>query len=144
MAPDIQDGDLTLSMTLDRQALRIEQGQVNLLGVCLDFIGSADLATVFPDGFLHPPRDMDHLAYELSFDQTGGDFTRLAPWIPGFSGRFSSHGRLQGRGFDLDTLWAGYELGVLLRRSSRWRRDRPPGPGCPPVRQHGKPDPACG
>jgi autotransporter translocation and assembly factor TamB len=115
MAPDIQDGDLTLSMTLDRQALRIEQGQVNLLGVRLDFTGSTDLAPVFPDGFLHPPRDMDHLAYELSFDQTGGDFTRLAPWIPGFSGRFSSHGRLQGRGFDLDTLWAGYELGVLFK-----------------------------
>lgn len=114
MAPDIRDGDLFLAMTLARQALTIEQGQVSLLGARLDFTGSTDLAPVFPDGFLHPPRDMDHLAYALSFDQTGGDFTRLAPWVPGFSGRFSSHGRLQGRGTSLDTLWAGYELAVLF------------------------------
>ncbi|MDZ7665637.1 MAG: hypothetical protein U5K27_09985 [Desulfotignum sp.] len=44
-----------------------------------------------------------------------GDFARLAPWIPGFSGQFSARGRIRGEGISLDTLAAEYELALSLK-----------------------------
>ena len=116
MKQTFEKGRLDVAMNLAEQVLTIEQGQVNLPGARMDFSGSTDLSALFPEGFLHPAGDPDHLAYEISFDQQGGDFSRLAPWLPGFSGQFSSHGRIRGKGVFPATLAADYELGASLTR----------------------------
>ncbi len=110
MEQAFEKGSLDVAMDLAEQVMTIEQGQVNLLGSRMNFSGSTDLSSLFPDGFLHPAGDMDRLAYVVSFDQQGGDFARLAPWMPGYSGQFSSHGRIQGKGISLDTLTAEFAL----------------------------------
>jgi autotransporter translocation and assembly factor TamB len=115
MAPDMQDGSLDIAMNLANRVLRLEQGWVDLLGFQAAFSGSTDLSRVFPDGFLGPAHDFEQLNYALSFNQTEGDFQHLAPWIPGFSGKFSSRGRIQGRGISVDTLAAGYELTAVFK-----------------------------
>ncbi len=110
MEQAFEKGRVDITMDLAEQVLTIEQGQVNLLGSRMDLSGSTDLSSLFPDGFLNPARDMDHLAYEVSFDQQGGDFVRLAPWMPGFSGQFSSRGHIRGKGISLETLTAEFVL----------------------------------
>lgn len=110
MKQTFEKGSLDVAMNLSEQVLTIAQGQVNLLDAHMDFSGSTDLSSLFPEGFLHPARDMDRLGYEISFDQQGGDFTRLAPWMPGFSGEFSTRGRIRGKGISLDTITAQYSL----------------------------------
>ncbi len=109
-----EKGTLDIAMNLAEQVLTIEQGQVNLLDSRMDFSGSTDLSSLFPDGFLHPARDTGLLAYEVSFDQQGGDFARLSPWMPGFSGQFSFRGHIRGKGISLETLAAEYELAASL------------------------------
>jgi autotransporter translocation and assembly factor TamB len=115
MAPDIQDASLDVSADLAERILTLEPGQANLLGISTAFSGSADLSRVFPKGFLQSARDFEQLAYTLSFNQTSGDLTQLAPWIPGFSGQFTSRGRVQGRGVSAKTLSAGYELAAVFK-----------------------------
>ncbi len=110
MEQAFKKGSLDVAMDLAEQVLTIAQGQVSLLGSRMDFSGSTDLSSLFPDGFLEPARDMDRLAYMVSFDQQGGDFARLSPWMPGFSGQFSSRGDIRGKGVSLETLAADYEL----------------------------------
>jgi hypothetical protein len=97
MAPDIQGGTLAVAANLADRVLTLETGQADLMGITTVFSGSTDLSQVFPDGFLHPAHDVDQLTYSLTFDQTGGDLNRLSPWIPGFSGKFSSRGSGPGR-----------------------------------------------
>ncbi|MDT8377883.1 MAG: translocation/assembly module TamB domain-containing protein [Desulfotignum sp.] len=115
MGPDIQDGRLDIAVDLAQRVLTLDPAQVSLLGITTTVSGSTDLSQVFPDGFMHPAQDMDKLSYSLSFNQTGGDFKQLTPWIPGFSGQFSSRGRVQGRGVSVDTLTAGYELTSIFK-----------------------------
>ncbi|MCF8090869.1 MAG: translocation/assembly module TamB domain-containing protein [Desulfotignum sp.] len=110
MKQAFEKGSMDITMDLAEQVLTIAQGQVNLLDSRMDFSGSTDLSLLFPDGFLHPARDMDHLSYAVSFDQQGGDFARLSPWIPGFSGQFSSRGHIRGKGISLETLTAEFAL----------------------------------
>jgi hypothetical protein len=122
VGPDIREGSLDIALNLDRQALlTIEQGQADLLGARLNVTGSADLAPILPDGFLHPAKDLNRLAFQVNFRQTDGDFNRLAPWLPGFSGRFSSFGTLEGHGIDPAAFRAEYDLGVVLKD---FRQDR--------------------
>jgi autotransporter translocation and assembly factor TamB len=115
MAPDIQGGTLAVAANLADRVLTLETGQADLMGITTVFSGSTDLSQVFPDGFLHPAHDVDQLTYSLTFDQTGGDLNRLSPWIPGFSGKFSSRGRVQGRGVSVETLSAGYDLSAVFK-----------------------------
>ncbi|MDZ7663946.1 MAG: translocation/assembly module TamB domain-containing protein [Desulfotignum sp.] len=115
MVPDIQDGSLDVSADLAERILTLEPGQAELLGISTTFSGSVDLSQVFPEGFLQSDRDVEQLAYILSFNQTGGDLEQLAPWIPGFSGQFTSRGRVQGRGVSVETLSAGYELAAVFK-----------------------------
>ncbi|EMS80273.1 translocation/assembly module TamB domain-containing protein [Desulfotignum phosphitoxidans] len=115
MAPDIKDGSLDIAMNLANRVLHLEQGRADLLGIQAAFSGSTNLSQVFPDGFLGPAQDFEQLNYALSFNQTEGDFQHLAPWVPGFSGKFSSRGQIQGRGISVDTLAAGYELTAVFK-----------------------------
>ncbi len=110
MAPDVQDGSLDIAVSLAERVLTIEPGRADLLGITTTVSGFTDLSRVFPKGFLDSAPDFEQMTYALSFDQTGGDFTRLTPWLSGFSGQFSSRGRIQGRGISVDTLSAGYDL----------------------------------
>ncbi len=126
MEQAFEKGSMDIAMDLAEQMLTIEQGQVNLLGSRLDFSGSTDLSLLFPDGFLHPARDMDHLAYAVSFDQQGGDFARLSPWMPGFSGQFSSRGDIRGKGISLETLAADYALAASLKGFKQDQGQRDP------------------
>ncbi|MEE4362847.1 MAG: translocation/assembly module TamB domain-containing protein [Desulfotignum sp.] len=114
MEQTFKKGSLDITMDLAEQVLTIAQGQVNLLDSRMEFSGATDLSSLFPEGFLHPVRDMDRLAYAVSFDQQGGDFARLAPWMPGYSGQFSSHGDIRGKGISMETLTADYKLAVSL------------------------------
>jgi len=126
MAPDIQDASLDVSVDLAERRLTLEPGQADLLGISTTFSGSADLSQVFPEGFLHPVQDMDLLSYALSFNQAGGDLKQLAPWIPGFSGQFTSRGRVQGRGVSVETLVAGYELAAVFKEFKQDQADIDP------------------
>ncbi len=110
MAPNVQNGSLDIAVSLAGRVLTLERARTDLLGITTTISGSTDLSRVFPDGFLGSAPDLAQMTYALAFDQTGGDFARLAPWMPGFSGQFSSRGRAQGRGISLDTLTAGYDL----------------------------------
>jgi hypothetical protein len=102
MDQTIQNSDLSLSAELDNQVFSIEKGQVNLLGMRIDLTGSTNLKSIFPEGFLHPAHDPDTLTYEITFNQQEGDLTNLHPWLPEFSGQFSSSGRVAGKGNTLD------------------------------------------
>lgn len=115
LAPDIQDGTLDVAVNLADRVLTLETGQADLMGITTVFSGSTDLSQVFPGGFLHPVHDVDQLIYALTFDQTGGDFNRLSPWLPGFSGQFSSRGRVEGQGISVDVLSAGYDLTAVFK-----------------------------
>ncbi|MGM0394030.1 MAG: translocation/assembly module TamB domain-containing protein [Thermodesulfobacteriota bacterium] len=126
MAPDIQDASLNVSVDLAERMLTLEPGQADLLGISTSFSGSADLSQVFPEGFLHPVQDMDLLSYALSFNQTGGDLKQLAPWIPGFSGQFTSRGRVRGRGVSVETLVAGYDLAAVFKEFKQDQADIDP------------------
>jgi autotransporter translocation and assembly factor TamB len=122
VGPDIREAGLDISLNLDRQALvTIEQGQADLLGARVNLTGSADLGPVFPEGFLQPAADLNGLAFQVNLRQADGDFKRLAPWLPGFSGRFSSFVTLQGQGVDPAVLQAEFDLGMGLKD---FRQDR--------------------
>jgi len=126
MDQTIQNSDLSLSAELDNQVFSIEKGQVNLLGMRIDLTGSTDLKSLFPKGFLHPAHDPDTLTHEVTFNQQGGDFTNLHQWIPGFSGQFSSGGRVAGKGFTLDSLSTDYAVDASFTHIKQDRGDIDP------------------
>lgn len=126
MAPDIQDGSLDVAVNLAERVLTVEPGRADLLGITTAVSGFTDLSKVFPKGFLDSAPDFDQMTYALSFDQTGGDLTRLASWMPGFSGRFSSRGRVRGRGISVDTLSAGYDLTSTFKEFKQNQADIDP------------------
>jgi autotransporter translocation and assembly factor TamB len=126
VAPDIQGATLDVAVNLADRILTLEPGQAELLGISTTFSGSVDLSQVFPEGFLKSVRGVEQLAYTLSFNQTGGDLKQLTPWIPGFSGQFTSRGRVQGRGVSVDTLSAGYELAAGFKEFKQDQADIDP------------------
>jgi|GEM_PF-683624 len=126
MAQDVRGGSLDVAVNLSGRVLTLETGRADLLGITTTFSGSTDLSRVFPEGFLESAPDLAQMTYALAFDQTGGDFIRLAPWMPGFSGQFSSRGRVRGRGISVDTLAAGYDLTSAVKEFKHNQADIDP------------------
>lgn len=101
---DLEQGNIKLALSLDDRSLKLDSGQLDLLGARISVSGQTDLAPMFPDGFLNPPADPGQVTYSFSFDQQNGDFQQLTKWIQGFTGRFSTQGHIQGSGINPDTL----------------------------------------
>lgn len=115
MNEDIEQGNIQLAFSLEDRSLNIDSGQADLFGARLSLKGSADFAPLFPDGFLKPPNRSGQAAYSFSFEQKNGDLLKLNRWIQGFSGQFSSHGKIDGRGIDPDTLSVNSRISFSLK-----------------------------
>jgi len=119
---DLKGDGLNLSASLVDRNLSIKKGTLNILGSNITFNGMVDLKDFFPKGFLNPAQNIDDLKYDFSFDQKNGDFQDLEKWVKGFSGRFSSFGKLTGKGIQPENLAANYHFNVVLED---FKQDKP-------------------
>jgi autotransporter translocation and assembly factor TamB len=119
---NLKGDSINLSAALADRILLIKKGRLNILGSDISLKGEADLKDFFPKGFLNPPQNPDTLKYDFSFDQKNGDFQHLEKWVKGFSGRFSSSGRIKGKGIHLETLAADYDFNLVLEK---FKQDKP-------------------
>ncbi len=119
---DLKGEKLALSATLDDRIISIKKANLDTLGSDIAFKGMVDLKELFPKGFLSPARNSDFLKYDFSFDQKNGDFQHIEKWVKGFSGRFSSAGKLTGKGIHPETLAASYQFNLVLED---FKQDKP-------------------
>ncbi|MBU1696621.1 MAG: AsmA family protein, partial [Proteobacteria bacterium] len=119
---DLKGDGINLSASLVDRILSIKKANLNILGSNIVFNGMADLKDFFPKGFLNPAQNPDTLKYDFSFDQKNGDFQRFEKWVKGFSGRFSSFGKITGKGIRPEVLAAKYHFNVVLED---FKQDKP-------------------
>jgi len=111
---DLKGVGVKLSASLDDRVLSIKKADLNILGSDISVNGVADFQSIFPKGFLSPAQNPDALKYDFSFDQKKGDFQQLEKWVNGISGRFSSSGKIAGKGIEPKSLAAAYQFALVL------------------------------